>query len=50
MASDFEPITTANAIGGARGEPCLIVVATPTRSELGRVLVVSRPLTLGRGR
>ena len=49
MSSDFEPITSANAIGGVRGDACFIVVATPTRSELGRVLVVSRALTLGRG-
>jgi PAS domain S-box-containing protein len=50
VSRDFETITAANPIGPARGDACLIVVSTPTRSELGRVLVLSKSLTLGRGR
>lgn len=49
MASDFDPITRVGPLRPHRGDPCLIVVGTPARSELGRVLLLSRSLTLGRG-
>lgn len=44
-----EPVTTTSSVGRQASDACLIVVGTPTRFELGRVLIVDRRLTLGRG-
>ncbi|MEW5742099.1 MAG: ATP-binding protein [Myxococcota bacterium] len=49
MSDEWDLITGVEVLGAAESAACLVVVATPTRQQLGRVLVLSKSCSLGRG-
>jgi PAS domain S-box-containing protein len=48
VLQESETVTNLTPIKSQRGDPCLIVVATPERGDLGRVLPLPRTVSVGR--